>query len=39
MGSPIAPSHLTLSDLNMLKKGESQSHSDFEVLYLICEQS
>ncbi len=30
MGSPMTLSHLTLSDL-----GQSQSHSNFEALYLV----
>ena len=31
MGSPMTPSHLTLSDA----KGQSQGHSDFEGLCII----
>ena len=35
MGSPMALSHLTLSDL----KGQSQGHQDLETLYLVKEPS
>ena len=35
MGSPVAPSHLTLSDLERSKSG----HQDLEALYLIMEPS
>ncbi len=35
MGSPMAPSHLTLSDL----KGHRQGHQDFKALYLVKEPS
>ncbi len=31
MGSPMPPSHLTLSELN----DPSQGHSDFKALYLV----
>ncbi len=33
MWSPMALSHLTLSDI----EGQSQGHSDFETLYLVKE--
>ncbi len=34
IGSPLAPPHLTLSDIQ--SKGQSQGHRDFEsLLYLV----
>ncbi len=36
MGSPIPPSHLTLSDL---ERSNSTRHQDFEALYLVKEPS
>ncbi len=35
MASPMTLSHLTLNDL----ESQSQGHSDFEVLYLVKDQS
>ncbi len=37
MRSPMAPSHLTLSDLGL--ESQTQGHQDFEALYLVKEPS